>query len=282
MRIREEIYKPALLILLAGVPCLLGNASERGFAFVVVSIASYALARAWLRKSGHALKAGLRGEKMRSERILDDVVKPVSHHLQANTRITPVLTGQLKEVTQQTERATLELGEKFSAIAGRARNRTKLTMDAIALLAEADKTLAQLAVPEGKKSGGAPKKSKNAHERTNGSVDPHALSRLDAVLKNLGDRLEAMKKESEAFAKDAGDIIVSMQFQDITRQRIEHVIEPLERFQQDSERLLRALTTAAEADRGRDHEILERLENIYTMESERDVMKKKLPALNRK
>ncbi len=41
------------------------------------------------------------------------------------SQIIPVLTGQLNEVTKQTESAALDIGEKFMSIVQRARNQAK-------------------------------------------------------------------------------------------------------------------------------------------------------------
>lgn len=72
-------------------------------------------------------------------------------------------------------------------------------------------------------------------------------------------------------AKDIAQVVMYIQFQDITRQQIEHVYGPLEK-------MLDHLTvlTSEEGDEGAQQQTLEKLKgfsNSYTMESERMLMK---------
>jgi methyl-accepting chemotaxis protein len=65
-----------------------------------------------------------------------------------------------------------------------------------------------------------------------------------------------------------------MQFQDITRQRIEHVIEPLFKLKSEMEEIIQNARNISE----KIHEwegngSAEWLEKIYTMESEREVLR---------
>lgn len=66
-----------------------------------------------------------------------------------------------------------------------------------------------------------------------------------------------------------------MQFQDITRQRIEHVIEPLQSFktelEETAEKIMNMRRRIYDTEGG-----AEWLEKMYTMESERDVMRNTL------
>ena len=70
-----------------------------------------------------------------------------------------------------------------------------------------------------------------------------------------------------------------MQFQDITRQRIEHVIDPLQKLKADSEIVLSRLKNVDETLHDRiEVQSTSWLEKMYTMESERAVMKSTLHA----
>ncbi|MRR58205.1 MAG: hypothetical protein EG824_08355 [Deltaproteobacteria bacterium] len=100
------------------------------------------------------------------------------------------------------------------------------------------------------------------------------LGRLDQVMAKTKSELDGISAETGELAKDIGSIIVSMQFQDITRQRIEHVIEPLQGIRDEWEK------TAAHSGRategfpdGVPSNGLGRLDELYTMESERRIMK---------
>ncbi len=60
-----------------------------------------------------------------------------------------------------------------------------------------------------------------------------ALGSIDDTVRTAGERMNALRADTETIAREIGNIVVSMQFQDITRQRIEHVIEPLERLKEE-------------------------------------------------
>lgn len=87
----------------------------------------------------------------------------------------------------------------------------------------------------------------------------------------LAENVTESTQRAEELGKDIGQIVMSMQFQDITRQKIEHVYGPLEK--------LRGPMQALEQRKNGDEfpvEILDELkhlENCYTMESERVAMK---------
>jgi methyl-accepting chemotaxis protein len=97
-----------------------------------------------------------------------------------------------------------------------------------------------------------------------------AFQVLDSQMERVRSGLELNAQETEALAKEISGVIFSMQFQDITRQRIEHVIAPLQAFREE---FLQALAcddqpmTATTSDA-----MINSLEGMYTMESERQAM----------
>ncbi len=107
------------------------------------------------------------------------------------------------------------------------------------------------------------------------SVVDNALKKIDEQIRDVKDKIEDLKLETESLAKDISNIVVSMQFQDITRQRIEHVIEPLLNLKTELEEMALKTTNVEtkihEYSQGNGAEWLEKM---YTMESERKVLKK--------
>jgi methyl-accepting chemotaxis protein len=100
-----------------------------------------------------------------------------------------------------------------------------------------------------------------------------ALIKIDGRIHEMESYLSKLSGDTETLAKDIGSIVMSMQFQDITRQRIEHVIEPLNTFKSELEEILKQtdtlgsrLSVTGDDDHGK------WLENMYTMESERNVL----------
>ena len=99
--------------------------------------------------------------------------------------------------------------------------------------------------------------------------------RLDQMTRKLADRNNTLnsavmnsKSHSDELAKDVGQIIMSLQFQDITRQKLEHVIEPLTEVRDILDALIQRHPhdqIAAKMD------ILANLDRRYTMEEERAI-----------
>jgi len=100
------------------------------------------------------------------------------------------------------------------------------------------------------------------------------LGKINEVMLTAQSELDSLSTETESLAKDISGIVISMQFQDITRQKIEHVIEPLQALKSESEEML--LTLAGNGTAGGKRGAgggMAWLENMYTMESERETMK---------
>lgn len=104
-----------------------------------------------------------------------------------------------------------------------------------------------------------------------------AQNQVLKMIKIMGQKNETLKKSvghnsgrTKELGKDIGHIVMSMQFQDITRQKLEHVYQPLERIHAP-------LQAVADDTDGIDMmpkvlEEIRNLEHTYTMESERLTM----------
>jgi len=96
---------------------------------------------------------------------------------------------------------------------------------------------------------------------------------LDGQMHRAGSELERLSSETESLARDISGIIITMQFQDITRQRIEHVMEPLTEIATEFEQVLGTIQNISDKIRiWENRECLSSLEDRYTMESERRAM----------
>ncbi len=98
------------------------------------------------------------------------------------------------------------------------------------------------------------------------------LTKIDETLTTTRNKLEVLSRHAETLAKDISAIVVSIQFQDITRQRIEHVIEPLEEFRSDLVKLADDLTNSrlSEYESMKDHS--QWLMEKYTMAREKEIL----------
>jgi methyl-accepting chemotaxis protein len=108
-----------------------------------------------------------------------------------------------------------------------------------------------------------------------------ALAKINDAMRVAQVKLDELTTETGALAKDISDIVVSMQFQDITKQRIEHVIEPLLKLTADAEDMMEkwAVLSAQVKSKKANGAVTAWLKNMYTMESERAVMDATLTAL---
>ena len=100
------------------------------------------------------------------------------------------------------------------------------------------------------------------------------MDRLNESMKQAKNELDGLSTDTDSLASDISSIVISMQFQDITRQKIEHVITPLLAIDGTIKKMMALLngdevsaTDAASSDD------LSWMEDMYTMESERQVMK---------
>ncbi len=114
------------------------------------------------------------------------------------------------------------------------------------------------------------------------AVVHETMNKIDASMNSARDKLSVIKQETEHLASDIGSILVSMQFQDITRQRIEHVIGPLTSVMSEIEDLCSRMKNIHEQVT-HDHipgSKAVMLEQLYTMESERQVLRETLRSGN--
>jgi methyl-accepting chemotaxis protein len=99
------------------------------------------------------------------------------------------------------------------------------------------------------------------------------LQQLDEVMNEAKKKMDELTEETGALAGDISSIVMSMQFQDITRQRIEHVMDPLMKFKAEFEEMSRQTRDMSSMMRQQDAGGAKWLEGIYTMESERETMR---------
>ncbi|MBP7460992.1 MAG: hypothetical protein KBA26_06855 [Candidatus Delongbacteria bacterium] len=103
------------------------------------------------------------------------------------------------------------------------------------------------------------------------------MGQIDGAMQTIHQDISQLADESQHLSRDISNIIVSMQFQDITRQRIEHVNQPLNQFKEDLDGFIQSSEHWQEQlDQFDDAQSVDRLESLYTMESERITLKKAL------
>jgi methyl-accepting chemotaxis protein len=110
----------------------------------------------------------------------------------------------------------------------------------------------------------------NAHTDVDGT-----LNRLDGAIERSQDIISRLQQSSMQLAEEINAMVVSMQYQDINRQRIEHVIDTMEIIKTDLDTIADGLKNITRLGDGLNvRELTEHLNRIYTMESERALIGK--------
>jgi len=186
---------------LAGIPILLEPLSLRIASFALCAgIASLLLVqREAQRLSAQPSQTDAAVSQERSDG--PEIIHALRDRLTTRKELLPDLADQLRAVVRQTEHAVLEISEKFMNIAGRARGQLQVTTDIIGSMAQDQQTASNLDV-----------------DRT-------------AKAEKLVTKLKGLSAETDMLSRDINGIIMSLQFQDITRQEIEKVIGQISQFQ---------------------------------------------------
>ncbi len=100
------------------------------------------------------------------------------------------------------------------------------------------------------------------------------LTQIESTLKKIENRLHNVSNYSAELSKDISQVVISIQFQDITRQQLEHVIEPLKSINEElnkNEGLLKLFENQTSFD----HEkfIEDWLTETFSVEKEEEISK---------
>ncbi len=100
-------------------------------------------------------------------------------------------------------------------------------------------------------------------------------SALGRTLEDAAQHVHVLASNANALSKEISNAVMAIQFQDITRQRIEHVIEPLQELSDDVNRLSgEGLCGIPVSSDNLTPQVSSSLAQHYTMESERKVARK--------
>jgi methyl-accepting chemotaxis protein len=98
------------------------------------------------------------------------------------------------------------------------------------------------------------------------------IREIDTFLTYLKDKLISITGYTNALAREISTIVVSIQFQDITRQRMEHIISPIEEILDELTALQKNLHDVVSENSTTNKEVGEWLSKFYTMEDEKKVL----------
>jgi methyl-accepting chemotaxis protein len=353
---------------------------------IMVSLAVIVVGYMSVKRQLSGLQSKYEAERKHHVSELEVLAKTFNETLHKKTQLIPVLVNQLQEVTQQTEAAAMDIGERFMNIVERAKNQSSeasrafnnlagdgehvndnpLTLsksvlsgvidslqeaaevsgqtlkgqeiiigelgnvnsgvDEIEYIADQTNLLALNAAIEAARAGEhgrgfaivadevrklsvrsntaaeeirkriskVERETKDIYEKIDKNVSQttaissdskklveDTLKKIDETIQDAESHLGNITQESNSLAKDISSIVISMQFQDITRQRIEHVIEPLLAFKSEIEKILQITGELSKKCHTLDaRDSSKWLENLYTMELEREVLRNTLSEEN--
>jgi len=176
-----------------------------------------------------------------------------------------------------------EHGRGFAVVAGEFKQMTERSEAATAEIEETVRMISQLIASVQKEIEESEDISRRLGEETK-THGRESLDKIDAMMEGAKQDLQKLSEQAESFAQDIKSIIVSIQFQDITRQRIEHVIEPLKEFASDMEKIGDYLEHIDRTDSVQQlssfDSALDRLKQKYTMEAEKELLENSLTNKN--
>lgn len=194
-----------------------------------------------------------------------------------------VFASKIKKIGQMTNILALnaaieaahsgEAGNGFKVIAKEINALSKDSTDSIKEIADITENLTTNVTMIKQELETVHKDSLNIQTKTDNLLGV-ALRKIDETLRDATEKVKTIAGNAEELNKEIGKVVVSIQFQDITRQRIEHVISPLEILQNDVNGIIQVI----EKDGNVSAQIpLDSSENDlmqqYTMESEREILR---------
>ena len=109
---------------------------------------------------------------------------------------------------------------------------------------------------------------------TGNSEITELLAKIDIKISNVSEKFALLRKMTDELGKDISNIVISVQFQDITRQKIEHVINPIKEFHNDLSNSLDTILKIETDLSSSGHNDLEVwINKHYTMEEERKILR---------
>jgi methyl-accepting chemotaxis protein len=99
------------------------------------------------------------------------------------------------------------------------------------------------------------------------------INEIDSYLTLLKEKLISITGYANTLAREISTIVVSIQFQDITRQRLEHVISPVEKLHSELAAVQNKFNdVVADNTYTTQNELRDWLSQFYTMEDEKEVL----------
>lgn len=232
------------------------------------------------------------GEKKRYE-ILDNYIIDIKESADYGVNLIPVLVKSLEGVVAQTEEAAMTIGNNFGRIVKSSRDGAE-EADAVVdyLLGSEDSGKGEFGesyltkvLKENRESfrsalidlenfDSAGKKMLKEFETISDEFIGESFNNLKTSISNVSKSVNVLSRIYDNISGEIEAVIISLQFQDITKQKVEHVVAPLLKLREKLEGVSRAATVGdrlINAWEAKDL-VLGDLDQMYTMEEERKIM----------
>ncbi|NLE01371.1 MAG: hypothetical protein GX640_16010 [Fibrobacter sp.] len=167
-----------------------------------------------------------------------------------------------------------DAGNGFKVIATEINNLAKSSNTSIKEITEITGILADKINSIKKELQSLHEQSQNIGIRTNDLFNLTA-SKIGSTLTDTADKMKSVASDAEILTKEISKVVVSIQFQDITRQRIEHVITPLETMNRETNEIIKQISRKdSNVSEQENNFSTDKLLSQYTMESEREILNK--------
>lgn len=259
------------------------------FAQIVIFFALYfAVLKLYLSRK----KLFIEAEKKRYD-ILDGYIMRIKESAEYGINLIPVLIKALESVVAQSEDAALTIGNNFGKIIKSSKDGAE-EADAVVdyllgknengesdfgqsylkSVLEENKASFKTALQDLEKLSTANEKFLKEFENISDGFLVETYKNLTHSISNVTESVNVLSRMYNDISDEIGAVIISLQFQDITKQKVDHVIAPLLKLQEKLEKVSRI---AKIGDRlineweARDL-VMGDLDEMYTMEAERRVM----------
>ena len=232
------------------------------------------------------------GEKKRYE-ILDNYIIDIKESADYGINLIPVLVKSLEGVVAQTEEAALTIGNNFGRIVKNSRDGAE-EADAvvdyllggedsedgefgesyIAGVLKENRESFRSALIDLEKFDSAGKEMLKEFETISDEFIGESFNNLKTSISNVSKSVNVLSRIYDNISEEIEAVIISLQFQDITKQKVEHVVAPLLKLGEKLEAVSRAATIGdrlINAWEAKDL-VLGDLDQMYTMEAERKIM----------
>lgn len=232
------------------------------------------------------------GEKKRYA-ILDNYIIDIKESADYGINLIPVLVKSLEGVVAQTEEAALTIGNNFGRIVKNSRDGaeeadavvdyllggeddgdTEFGESYIAGVLKENRESFRSALIDLEKFDSAGKEMLREFETISDEFIGESFNNLKTSIHNVSQSVNVLSRIYDNISEEIEAVIISLQFQDITKQKVEHVVAPLLKLGEKLQAVSHAATVGdrlINAWEAKDL-VLDDLDQMYTMEEERKIM----------